>query len=143
MAFTPFSAKNARVRIGGAVFTAKAWVVTPKTDKIDTTNAEGNGFGDAIGGIIEAEISIDDSDWDGQANPYDNPPNLQPTQVVALRLYLNATAAAPAVNGPFWNFAQALVLEVPTSARVREAVKLPSIKLYGKGQFTYPTGAAA
>lgn len=143
MAFTPFSAKNARVRIGGAVFTAKAWLVTPKTDKIDTTNFEGGGFGDAIGGIVEAEISIDDSDWDGQANPYDNPPNLRPGQVVPVQLYVNAPGAAPAVGGPSWSFAQALVLEVPSQARVRESVKLPSIKLYGKGTFSYPGGAAA
>lgn len=135
MAFTPFSAKNAKIRIGSSTFTAKVWEVTPKTNPADTTNFEGGGFGDAIGTILEADISIQDADFDADANPYDNPPNLRPVQVVEdLKLYLNDTTS------PFWQFLRALVLETPNIARVREAMKL-SCKLYGKGSFSFPSGS--
>lgn len=141
MAFLPLSAKNAKVRVGaggGAVFTAKKWRVTPKTGMADTTNFEGNGYGEGIGTIIEADIEITEADWDGNANPYDGPPSpdLQPGNIVEVTLYISGT------GGPSWSFPTALVLEAPNDADVRGTVKI-SAKLYGNGEFTYPTGDAS
>lgn len=131
----PLSAKNAKVRIDGAVFTAKSWSVVPKTDKIDTTNFEGGGFAQSIHGIESCEVSVE-ADWDGDANPFDSPPNVQPNvELVNVRLFISQT------TGPCWVFPLLNVFEAPNSANVREAVKI-SFKAEGNGTFTYPTGSA-
>jgi len=131
MAFTPLSAKNAQVRIGTSVLTAKKWSVTPKTDALDITNFEGVGYGDYIGGIIDADISIE-FDWDSAADSYANPPNLAPTAIVGpVKLYVNTTASA------FWNFPLALVVEAPQNAEVRGLIT-GSVTMKSKGTYTAP-----
>lgn len=134
MAFTPFSARNASIRINNVVFVAKHWEVKPKTAPADVTNFEGGGYGDAIGTILEADVDIDDADMDATAMPYNNPPNLIPTTFLEnVFLYMAGVAS------PFWNFPSMLVTDVPNRARVREAMKF-SVRLYGKGQFAFPSG---
>lgn len=133
--FKPLSAKNAKVRIAAATFTAKKWRVIPKSPKADTTSFESGGFGTAIGTIIEADVQITDADWDGNANPFDNPPNLRPGQTVHLILYLND------LTGPLWDFPNFLVEEAPCDADVRSTLRV-SVNGYGNGQFFYPTGNA-
>lgn len=135
MAFTPRSAKNAKIRMGNTVFVAKKWEVNPKADKIDNTNTEGGGFASSNPGIVEAEVSIE-ADWDGANNPYDVAVNAQPGQTITnLKLYIND------VTGPFWLFPVFIVYEAPNGAQVRENVHI-NIKGSGSGTFTYPTGAA-
>lgn len=147
MAFTPFSAKNAMIRISAAgvaptandyVLTGTSWNVRPVSNKNDTTNFEGGGYGDAIGSILEADISISDINQDALVNPYDSPVsatamNLVPGNVVSLHLYLWKT------GGPFWEFLNALVVETPETAQVRANMKY-AVTLYGKGLFSFPTG---
>ena len=131
--FKPLSAKNAKVRINGATFTAKKWTVTPKADKIDNTNFEGGGFGSNNPGIVEADIEID-ADFDGNANPYDVPIQAS-TQLTSVHLFIND------ITGPFWSFPLLNVYEVPNDAPVRENVHV-NIKGSSTGQFIYPTGSA-
>lgn len=135
MAFTPRSAKNAKVRIGAATFTAKVWNVVNKSDKLDTTNFESGGYETSTFGIESAEVSIE-ADWDGAANPFDSPPALTPgASVSTVKLYLNDT------TGPYWSFPTLNLFEANCTANVRETLKI-SIKGSGHGTFVRPTGAA-
>jgi hypothetical protein len=143
VAFTPFAARNAKVRLNNVVYVAKLWTVRPYSDKADTSNAEGLGYGQGIGTLLEADISIDNADVDGDSNPWDPAGTLQimPGQnaVGALNLYLNATGGAGVVGGPFWNFPTPLCLEAPNTSDVRKASSFSS-KWYGNGSFTFPEG---
>lgn len=146
MSYTPFSAKNAMIRVDVAgtspaqrTLTGHSWSVRPVSNKNDTTSFEGGGYGDAIGSILEADIEISDVNWDATVNPYDTPVTatalgLVPGQVIAIRLYLWKT------GGPFWEFQNALVVTTPNSAEVRSNMKY-STTLYGKGTFSAPTGS--
>lgn len=134
MAFTPFSAKNAMVRINGVTLAVKSWNVDAKADEIDTTNTEGGGFYEGITGIESAEVTLE-LDVDSLVNPYDNPPNLGPGQVTEVKLYWNG------LLGPFWYFPKLLIFGAPNKANVKEAVGL-SIRGKGNGIFGYPSGQA-
>jgi len=131
MAFTPLSAKNAQVRFGNYVFTAKKWQVNPKGDALEITNFEGGGFADWIGGVIECDFTID-ADWDSASDPFANPPNIVVTSILStIKLYTNLVGSA------FWSFPSALVTDTPFSADVRQTESF-SCTCKAKGTFQYP-----
>jgi hypothetical protein len=131
MAFTPVSAKNAKVRIGATVYTARRWNVNPTAEELDITNFEGAGFADRISGIVDAEITVD-ADWDSAASNFANPPNIVTGQTLLnVKLFLNDT------TGAFWNFPSVLVTTTPVTAEVRGKVEV-SFTAKSKGIFTYP-----
>lgn len=131
MAFTPLSAKNALVRIGTYVFTARKWTVNPKGDALDITNFEGGGFADWIGGIIEAEFTIE-AQWDSASDPFAAAPNVTVTTILStIKLYTNGLASA------FWSFPSALVTDTPMTADVRQTEDI-SCTCKAKGTFVYP-----
>jgi hypothetical protein len=130
---TPLSAKNAQVRIGSYVFTAKSWRVNPTSDALDITNYEGGGFADFISGIIQAEFTIE-ADWDSAADPFANPPNIVVGAVLTnTALYTNLASPASA----HWSFPSALVTETPFTAVIRETL-FTTVTCKSKGIFQYP-----
>lgn len=136
-AFTPRSAKNAKVRINAMVFVAKKWTVTPKVDKIDTTNFESGGYAASTPGITSCEFTIE-ADYDAANNPYDLPMNVQPAESASdnlILLYLNDT------SGPYWQISLANFWEAPMSADVKGALGI-SLKGEGSGVYLYPSGPA-
>jgi hypothetical protein len=136
-AFTPRSAKNAQVRINGMTFTAKKWTVTPKVDKIDTTNFESGGYAVSTPGITSIEFTIE-ADYDAANNPYDLPTNVQPAESAndnTVKLFLNT------VSGPYWLISSANFWEAPMTADVKGALGI-SLKGEGSGAYIYPTGTA-
>jgi hypothetical protein len=137
---TFFSAKNGKIRVGAGALTitAKSWTVTPQVDELDTTNTEGAGFYECIGGIEKATITIEfDSDAAQQhftlATSAANTGLRPGTRCVNLTLYWQNTA------GPNWLFPIALVTTTPNMSNVKEANK-NTVTLVGSGTFTYPTG---
>lgn len=131
MAFTPISGRIAQIRIGSYVLYGKKWTVDPKTAGGDVTTFEDGGYGKQVGLIVEADIDIADTDYNYSTGGsiYSSPPNIFPTQIIAVTLYVFG------IGGPNWAFPNALVLSASNSAAVRETVKWPSIKLYGNGQY--------
>jgi len=130
-AFTPLSAKNAKVRIGSYVLTAKVWRVDPKGDAYDITNFEGGGYADWGSGILEAEFTVE-GDWDSANDPYTNPPNLNVGTVIStVNLYTNGTSSAS------WNFPTALIIATPQNAEVRGYISF-AFTAKAKGSFTSP-----
>lgn len=136
---TTFSAKNAVIRVGPVgpyqIMTAKKWVVTPKTDKNDSTNFEGGGFTEnGSPGPYSADFTIE-FDENAQLNYYDSTlwsPGLHST---SLRLYLNGT------SGPSWYFPSYLIEQGPQTADVRQNMA-GTITGCNHGPFYYPTGTA-
>lgn len=137
MAFTPYSAKNAKIRVGAVVLTAKKWTVTPATDALETTNFEGTGFYECVGGITKATVTIELDD-DGQANLWDAASNtLRPGgRAATVKLYQNDT------TGPFWSFPTLFIEQTPQNADVKQQMQ-NTIQGVGSGSFLYPTGSAS
>jgi hypothetical protein len=131
---TPLSAKNCKVRINNTVLYNSSWTATPETAMLDTSNMEGGGFEDQIGGLRKLEVHIEGW-WDAGANPYDPPLNLTDGQVVSFILYTND------VNSPNWS-GTALVKGMPMKAEVKDLIKY-TVDMKAKGYFHTPTGNAA
>ncbi len=136
MAFTPFSAKNAKVRVNSTVVTSKKWTVEIDGGDNDITNFEGGGFSDTIGGILSATITVS-FDYDSSLNMFASGGlNLVPGQKgTNLILYLNDTTNATAC----WTFPSFLVCPHTTDADVK-ANMAGTYKFKNKGSFTAPTG---
>jgi hypothetical protein len=132
---TPLSAKNCKVRINGAVLFNSKWTATPETAMLDTSNMEGGGFEDQIGGLRKLEIHIEGW-WDAGANPYDAPLNLQDGQVVE-----NVTLFTNDLGSPAWFCEFAQVKGMPMTADVKDLIKY-TVDMKAKGEFLSPTGDA-
>lgn len=135
MAFNAYSSRNAQVRYGSGptTLTSKSWDVTPKADKLETTNFEGSGYAEFIAGVRQCDVQIQFSD-NGAANPFDG--GLTAGSIISnLKLYLNTTA------GPYWLFPSFFVESVSMKADVKEQM-MDSLTGSGTGTFTYPTGNA-
>ena len=135
MAFTAYSAKNAKVRYGGTTITANSWTVEPTAARLKTTNFESGGFETGITGIrnITFTIEIDD---DAAQNLFDTPITAGLIATSSLLLYENTT------SGPFWSIAGAHFTSLPMKANVEDTMKV-TITGSGNGQWTYPTGTHA
>lgn len=128
-----YSGKNARVRIGGATFLcAVKWSVSAKVDELDTTCFENSGFATYIGGIHEADVSIE-GNWEN--NIHANPPNIGPNATLALELFIDATNLA----GVKFTFPALLVTNCTVDVEVRGIVKYT---ITGKtvGSYSFPGG---
>jgi hypothetical protein len=128
---TPLSAKNAKVRINGAVLFNTKWTATPESAMLDTSNMEGGGYEDQIAGLSKLDIHIEGW-WDAGANPYDEPLNLQNGETVEFVLYTSD------IGSPFWA-GTALVKGMPMTADVKDLVKY-TIDMKAKGAFDVPEG---
>jgi hypothetical protein len=131
---TPLSAQACKVRINGSVLFNSKWTATPETAMLDTSNMEGGGFEDQIGGLRKLEVHVEGW-WDAGANPYDSPLNLKDGQVVSFILY-TADIGSPAWSGT------GLVKGMPMTADVKDLIKY-TVDLKAKGAFNTPTGDAA
>lgn len=135
MAFTPFAAKNAKIRIGAAtVLTAKLWTVEVSADDLETTNFEGGGLHENIAGIRKLTFSIELDD-DGAQNTFDLTVTAGTVMASTIKLYLNG------VGGPFWLVSYPFIKSVGHRADVKSTMGL-TIQGNGTGSFTYPIGAA-
>ncbi|MGH8358117.1 MAG: hypothetical protein ACRESF_11545 [Pseudomonas sp.] len=143
-AFTPRIAKQAKVRFGNAVVTAKKWTVTPQiSGKADVTNFEGASIAGPTGGdtlMIEQTLGCTvkltfniELDADAAANLYDA--GIKPgNSTTALKCYLHDT------TGPFWSFPTPFFERVPMTADVKSVLG-HTIDGEGSASFLYPTGA--
>jgi hypothetical protein len=129
---TPLSAKNCKVRINNSVLFNSKWTATPETAMLDTSNMEGAGFEDQIGGLRKLDVHIEGW-WDAGANPYDSPLNLVDGEVVSFQLFTND------IGSPCWQ-GNALVKGMPMTADVKDLVKY-TVDMKAKGVFSTPSGS--
>lgn len=135
MAFTPYSAKNAKVRFNGSTLYAKKWSVEMDGGNIDISNFEGAGYSDCIAGLADCTVTVD-FDHDSTADMFNAPLYLSPGTVgTAARLYLSDTTS------PYWSFPSFLVLPLTMGADSPKAAVTGSLKFKNKGTFSPPSGA--
>jgi hypothetical protein len=133
---TPYSAKNAKVRVNGQVLYAAEWEVTPETNWLDTSNFEGAGFETQVAGLRKCEVTIRGW-WDGGRNMHDTPLSIQDgTELANVRCHIADTTS------PYWSFPLLDVVGVPVTAQVAEKV-MYEFRGKAQGSFTYPTGNVA
>lgn len=135
MAFTAYSAKNAKVRYGGTTITANSWSVEPSAARLKTTNFESGGFETGITGIRNITFTIELDD-DAAQSLFDVPVTAGLIATSNLLLYVNSPSG---LTGPFWSIAGAHFTSLPMKAQVEDTMKV-TITGSGNGQWTYPTG---
>ena len=52
------SGKNGKVRINGATLKVTEWAAHVKTQKLDQTNSESGGYGEYLGGVADADVTL-------------------------------------------------------------------------------------
>lgn len=136
MAFTPFSAKNAAVRVNAFALVCKKWSVEMDADELECSNFEGGGYSDTITGLKRARITIElDIDQQGATyNPWTGTALLVPGNDNALKLYVGTTA------GPYWDFPVARCLKNSNPSDVKQLAQ-GTWTFTNRGTFTPPTGA--
>lgn len=121
MAF--YSAKNARVSVGNTNLFAMKWSINTKVDELDVSNFEGQGYAQWIGGLLDADISVD-CVWDANQNPTGNPPNLIPGQLVStVKFYADWRGLGPFGAGEAWTFPSLLITALNQETEVRSFIK--------------------
>ena len=134
MAYTPRSAKDAKVRINGNTFVSQQYDVDESVDEIDTSSAEDNGYGDLIGNLSRATVTVQGM-MDAGNNPFDTPLDITPgTTLTNVKLYISGTSLA------YWDFPSVLVVSVRHGANVRSGGHTINWTFKSKGQYSEPTG---
>lgn len=129
MAGVPISAKAAKVRINSTVLFNSSWTATPETAYLDTSNMEGGGFEDQIGGLRKLDIHVEGW-YDSSTNFYTAPLSLQDGSVVSFICYTND------IGSPNWA-GTALIKGTPMKSDVHGLV-LYTLDMKAKGAFTTP-----
>lgn len=133
---TPYSSKNAKIRINNGTHYAMAWEASPETNPDDTTDFEAGGYATQVMCIHKCAFTMEG--WfDGGANPFDFSYPLKAGQrLIGVLLYAYNT------GGPYWSFPYADVLNVRFNARVDQKLNL-TVSCTNWGAFAYPTGNIA
>jgi hypothetical protein len=131
VAYQPFWAKNAKVRINGATFAARTWAVNTTVEVLDGMSMEDAGFEHPVAGVLSLEATIT-SFTDNASNPYASPPNLNAGATLTnVRLYQNDTTSG------YWDIPTAIVTASSQTADVRQLMS-GSVTIRGVGTWTPP-----
>lgn len=130
MAFTAYSAKNAKIRLSGSTLTAHAWNVDATGQRLKTTNFESAGAETGITGIRSIKFTIELDD-DAQQNTFDLGITAGVIWASPLLLYENGTSS------PFWSIAYPHFETIGMRANVEDLMKL-TITGSGNGVWIYP-----
>lgn len=129
------SAKNAQIRYDpsstNTAVTAKSWTVTPEQDEIDTSNTEGGGFYEYVGGLQKLGFNVE-FDYDSAALLFARITVGLNTNGV--RFYLNGTGGSA-----YWVLPQFYTKTIPMVANVKETIK-GTWTGDANGTFTIPSG---
>jgi hypothetical protein len=133
------SGKNSAVEVNNVFLNFAKFDVTYKGDDQDTTNFQSQGYGEAILGLQQCDISFGGL-WDASPNnPFGNPPGLYPRDdLSAVLLY---PSYIPALQGVYWDFPYMRVRSAHNSAEVKSAVAF-DVSGMSQGPFQLPVGGA-
>lgn len=137
-----YAAYNARVTVtGGAIIRANSVTIVAKNDLIDVTCfdqdtiALSQGYGNYIGAVVDADITIE-GHWFDDDNPFlAAGKNIVPGAILA-PVTVTPTRSLP---GAQWVFSRVIVESVEEMIQVRDALRV-SFRARNAGKiFTYPT----
>ena len=125
---------NGRVSLDGTVANLAEWKVTTRSEFLDTSNHESNGYEEGIFGFRGADITLT-GDWDAALNPFDDPPNLEDGQFIAnTKLYISRT------DDKYYNFAEIAIISADVTTPAKGKVSF-SVTAKANGTFTVPSGS--
>lgn len=125
---------NGRLTINGINLNIVECTIAVTIDDFDTTHYESTGIEGKMGPYPEATVTVK-GNWDAGRNPYDNPPNLTPGQIVSsVSIYENVT------DNVSWSFPYMRVISSNNGVPSRGLVTFEA-QLKSNGTFTFPTGS--
>lgn len=127
MAFA--SGKNGRVTIGGSILKVTEWEVSPKVEKLDTTNSESGGTGEYIPGVTDLDFTISFDYNVGNTPAHFSV--LAPGLTVAAVLFIRDS------SGPSWTISTGLVTDGEVKSSVRGKVSC-RVRGCSSGGYTVP-----
>jgi len=121
-----------KVTVGVTDLEIRGWTREETIGTEDTTNTGSGGFRDSVDTIKEASGTVE-ADWDVDAPPTDDPPNIRAGTEAALELYIGDPA-----NDKKFTHAKVVIVGVPTASEVRGKVSY-SFNWESRGSWTYPS----
>lgn len=136
-----FSARTARVLIGGLSMEARRWSISVRVDELEVSTFESVGFTNYIDGLMDADVSAD-CFWNQSVNG-GNPPVIYPgLSLFNNRFYLSGSAAGQGFAlGTYFYFPAMLITNSSTDAEVRNTVNV-SLNAKNQGPFYFPGQSA-
>lgn len=135
-----FSGAKGSAVVNGTTMNITGWTCTVNGTLLDVTHTGSSGYAEDIYGPISAEGSVT-FNWDSVTNPFDDPPNMDPTEGVTdpdtnvtLTLYIKDSSSASFV------FPKVKWTSVEITSNIN-AVVSGSANFKSQGTFTPPTGA--
>jgi len=125
------SGKEGKVTVDTTDLNIRSWTRTETMATEDTTHTGSSGYRESVNTIREAAGTVE-ADWDADAMPTDDPPNLVTGAEVALYLYVGAVADNKKYTHPV-----VVVTEVASNSDVRGKVSF-SFNWESRGTWTYP-----
>ena len=89
MAF--LSGKDGRADFASNELEITSWTFDMVEEDLDTTHSNSSGYKESVGGIRSGSGTVE-ANWDGTAEPTDNPPNITVGTTGTLQLYTDGTA---------------------------------------------------
>lgn len=129
MANTFYSGKNGTVTADGTNIQVVDWTANFNAEIHDVTNTASGGYADNVAGILEADGTFV-GHWDGTVNLFNDPPDLEPGNVVTATL----TAGD---SGDVFTLSirvKTVTIENQTRGTVKYTVNWQS-----KGSYSFPT----
>jgi len=121
------------VLVGGVTtLDVLSWEATPSCDLQENTHSGTAGYKTFNAGNLGLTGTVS-MNWDAEKNPTTNPPNLNPGQSVALKLYLEGAA------GPYLQVDVAIIRETPVVVTNGADVTFTA-QWTASGSWTMPAG---
>lgn len=128
-----FTGSTGKVVVGATTLNVKSWEATPTCDLQENTHSGTAGYKTFNAGNFGMTGTVS-FEYDAEANPTDNPPNLNVGQSVALDLYLEDTA------GFYIDVPVAIIRETPIAVTNGANVTF-TVQWTASGTWTMPAGA--
>lgn len=128
MAF--FTGDRGIVTAGAITLKVARWTVQPEAELLETTHTGSAGFREYLASLKQLTGEVEFL-FDAAANPHASPPNINPGEAVALKLYLRDPA------GPFYDIPVAFIRAPRITSRVGAVVTVV-FAFQSSGAFTLP-----
>jgi len=129
---TFLSGKIGKVTVGSTDINVVGWQATPEIASLDASHSGSAGYMTNVAGLAKCNGQFE-LNYDTDVPPFANPPNLNPGQIVALKLYVGDPASNKFVSIP-----TARIIQMPVVSEVAGIVKL-TCQFESMGAYTLPT----
>ena len=129
------------VFVGGNELCVTNWSLSEMATEEEITGSCSGGFEEYEYGPKHAEGSVT-ADWDVTRNPFDNPPDFNPGQKYAIKLYLFASPGVGNENGPYWDLYSCGISNITVTCPAKGKLTY-EFSFKTSGSYAQPTGNLA